>query len=140
MPDVRRGHCDVFSEASVAIDADDLRVWADVRVSSSAKQTTAVDDVALGGDAISLAHVGDETADLRHFARELVSDDDWWFHAALRPRIPVVDVHVSAAHAGASYANQNFIVPDGRHGNVFENETRGRGCFHQRFHARVAPC
>ena len=59
-------------------------------------------------------------------------------HAALRPRIPVVDVHVGAAHAGAPHANQNFIVADRRLRNVFEHEAGARGRLHQRFH--VACC
>ena len=60
-------------------------------------------------------------------------------HAALRPRVPVVDVHVGAADAGASHADQNFIVSNRRLGNVLQHESGRRCRLHQRFHARVAP-
>ena len=104
MPDVRRRHRDVLGETAVAIDADDLRVRADVRVAGAAEQASAVDDVAFGGHAIAFAHVGDEAADLHDFAGELVADDDRRFHAPLRPRVPIVDVNVGAADAGATHA------------------------------------
>ena len=126
MPDVRRRHRDVLGEASVAIDADDLRVRADVRVAGAAEQAASVDDVSFGRHAIAFFHVGDELADLHDFAGELVADDERRLHASLRPRVPVVDVHVGAADAGAPHANQNFIVSNGRLGNVLQTESRRR--------------
>ena len=137
MPDVRRRHRDVLGEAAVAIDADDLRVRADVRVARAAEQAASVDDVSFGGHAIAFAHVGHELPDLHDVAGELVADDDRRLDASLRPRVPIVDVHVGAAHAGAPHANQHFVVADRRLGNVLEDESRTGRRFHQRFHARV---
>jgi hypothetical protein len=139
VPHVRRRHGDVLGEAAVAIDADDARVGADVRIARAAEQAAAVDDVPFGGHAIAGVHVGDEPSDLDDFAGELVADDDRRLHAALCPRIPVVNVHVGAAHAGAPHPNEHFVFSDCRLGNVAEFEPRSRRWFHQRFHARVAP-
>ena len=110
MPDVRCRHRDVLGEASVAIHADDPRVRADVRIARAAEQTSTIDDVALGRDAIALAHVRDELADLYDVAGELVADDERRLHATARPLVPLVDVHVGAAHAGATYSNQHLII------------------------------
>ena len=117
VPDVRRRHRDVLGEAAVAVHADDFRVRADVRVAGAAEQAASVDDVALRGHAIALVDVGDETADSHDVAGELVPDDDRRLDAPLRPVVPVVDVHVGAAHAGAPDANQDFVVADRRFGN-----------------------
>src|SRR5689334_12672848 len=124
MPDVCRGHRDVFGEASIAIDADDLRVWTDMRVAGATQQASTVDNMSFSGDAITFAYVGDEFADLNDVTGEFVSDDDGRFHASLRPRVPVVDVYVGSAHAGAAHANQNFIVSNRWLRDVLQNETR----------------
>ena len=139
MPNVRRWHRDELGEAPIAIDANDLRVRADVRVARAAEQASSVDDVALRRHAISLVNVGDETADLDHLAGELVPDDDRRLDASLRPRIPVVDMHVGAAYARAPDANEDFVVADRRFRNVFQLETRSSRGLHKRFHACFAP-
>ena len=58
VPHVCGRHRDVFGEAAVAIDADDLRVGTHVRVSRATQQTSTVDDVPLGRDAIAFTHIG----------------------------------------------------------------------------------
>ena len=88
MPDVRRRHRDVLGEAAVAIDADDLRVRADVRVAGAAEQAAPVDDVSFRRHAIAFAHVGDERADLHDLAGEFVADDDRRLHASAAPTRP----------------------------------------------------
>ena len=82
------GHRDVLGEASVAIDADDLRVRTDVGVSGAAEQAASVDDVSLGGHAIAFLHVGDELADLHDVAGELVADDERRLARARAPSRP----------------------------------------------------
>jgi hypothetical protein len=77
VPYVRRGHCDELGETSIAIDADDLRVRADMRISSAAEKAASVDDVALGGDAISLLYISDETTDLDYITGEFMADNEW---------------------------------------------------------------
>src|SRR6185437_4823350 len=135
----RRRHRDVFGEAAVAVDADDLRVRTDVGVAGATEEAASVDDVPFGGHTIALVYVGHEAADLHDIAGELVADDDRWFDAALRPGVPAVDVDVGAADTGAPDANQDFVVSDRRLRNVFQHEPAACRCFDQRFHARVAP-
>ena len=59
------------------------------------------------------------------------------FTRPLRPRVPIVDVHVGAADAGAAHLDQHFVVANRRLGNVLQNEARGRRLLHQRFHSRM---
>jgi hypothetical protein len=124
MPHIRRGHRDEFRETTVAIDSDDLREGTHVRIPSSAQETSAIDNVTLGGDAISLLHVGHETPNLHDIACEFMSDDERRPASGFRPVVPVVDVHVCAAHACSSHANQNFIIAYAWLRNVAHDEAR----------------
>ena len=47
-------------------------------------------------------------------ARELVADDERRAAAAARPVVPLVDVDVGAADAGAPHADQHLVVADRR--------------------------
>jgi hypothetical protein len=105
-----------------------------MRVTGSAEKTAAVHNVALGGDAISLLHIGDEAADLHHIAGELVPDYERRLAAPLCPRIPVVDVDVSATDARATYSNENLVLTDSRLLDLLQLETGCRGFLHERFH------
>src|SRR2546423_15073825 len=100
MPYIGCRHRDVFGEAAIAIDADDLRERTYVRVSGSAKKTAAIYDVPLRGDAIAFPDVGDQPSDLHDFPGKLVADHDRRLAAALRPPIPVVEGNVSSTNAG----------------------------------------
>src|SRR5205823_8300168 len=111
----------------------DLRVRTDVRIPCPAEEAASVDDVALRGDPIAFADVGDEPAYLHNIAGELVPDRDRRFHAAAGPGIPFVNVDVGAADAGATHTDQNLIVADSRFGNVSQGESRRRRGFHERF-------
>src|SRR4051812_26190034 len=136
MPDVGRRHRDILREAAIPIDTDDLRVWADVRVAGAAEQAPPIDDVSFRGHTIAFPDVGHQRADLHHFARELVADDERWLAAPARPRIPLVNVDVRAAAPGATPANQFFVLANRRLSDVLQCEPRSRRFFHERFHAR----
>src|SRR5690606_24842606 len=122
VPDVGRRHGDVLGEAAVAVDADDPRVRADVGVPGAAQRAAAADDVPLRRHPVADVDVGHQGAHLRHVAGELVADGEWRTAAPLRPGVPVVDVDVGAADAGAPDADQHLVVADLRLGNVGERE------------------
>src|ERR1051325_1612179 len=112
MPDVGRGHRNVFREASITIDTDDFREWTHVRVPRPAQQTPAVDDVAFGSYAVAFLDIRNEPTDLQHVTSELVSDDEWLLAAPLCPRVPVVDVDIGSAHTGSPHSYQHFVFAD----------------------------
>src|SRR5207248_4970177 len=120
--DVGRRHRDVFREAAVAVDANDFRVRAHVRVARAAQQATAVDDVALRRNAITFPHVGHERADVHDFTSELMTNDEWRRASSACPRVPFIDVNVGAAYTGATHVNQYFILTHRRLRDVLQCE------------------
>src|SRR5437763_10204890 len=104
MPDVGCRHRDIFGEAPVTVDADDFRIWTHVCVARATEQASSIDDVTFRRHAIALAHIGDERSHLHDLAGELVTDDEWRHASAACPRVPFVNVDVSAAHSGSPHA------------------------------------
>jgi hypothetical protein len=102
--------------------------------------TASADDVAFRRHAVADRDVGHEASDLHHVARELVADGERRSASALCPRVPLVDVHVGAAHAGAPHLDQHFVVADLRTRDVPKDEAGTGGRFHQRSHRRLARC
>jgi hypothetical protein len=47
-----------------------------MRIASAAEKAASVDDVALGGDTISLLYISDETTDLDYITGEFVTDNE----------------------------------------------------------------
>src|SRR5687767_3291166 len=124
MPDVERRHRDVFRKAAIAIDTDDPRVRADVRVPGAAGQASAADDMSFSSHAITHLHVRDELAGFDHIARELMSDDERWLASTPSPVVPLVDVHVGTADTGPTNPDQDLIVANGRNRNVGQLKAR----------------
>jgi hypothetical protein len=103
-------------------------------IACAAEETAAVDDVAFRGDAIAFLHIGDESSNLYHISSELMADDEWRLASRACPRVPLVDVHIRAAHSCTAHANQNFVVSDSRLGNIAQHESGTGRFFHECFH------
>ena len=95
-----------------------------MRVACSAQKTASVDNVPFCRDAVSLLHVGDQTSNLNYLASELVADYERRLAPPLRPSVPIVDVHVSAAHSGTANTNQNLVLTDSGLRDILQLETR----------------
>ena len=78
-----------------------LRVRAQMPPAGQAVAAAAADDVPLAADDVAGREVVDVGADLDDLADELVADHHRHRDRLLRPGVPVVDVHVGAADAGA---------------------------------------
>src|SRR5205823_13458974 len=98
MPYIGCRHRDVFGEAAIAIDADDLRERTYVRASGSAKKTAAIHDVPFRGDAIAFPDLDHQPSDMHDVPGKLVADTERRLAAAIRHRIPVVVVNVSSIY------------------------------------------
>ena len=72
----------------------------------------------------SRLEVIDVVADFKDFTDELVPNDQRHGNGPLRPGIPLVDVQVGAADAGAVDANQNIIDADRRLRHIGQPQTR----------------
>src|SRR5207253_7855496 len=94
------GHGDVLGERAVAIHADDAGVLADVAVPGTALEAVSAHDMALGGHQLAWPKLGDAIARRHDLPGEFVTHHQRRLDAALRPRVPVGDVDVRAAHPG----------------------------------------
>ena len=136
VPNVRRRHRDVLGEAPVAVHADDARARIDVCISGATEERTFIDDVSFGRDAIADFHRFDERSDLDDIAGKLVSNHKRRLAPTRRPCVPLVNVDVGSAHAGASHANKDLIIANSRLGDFGENHAASSRLFDQRFHVR----
>ena len=111
---VRRRDAQVLGEGAVAVDADALRVLAQVPAPGEAVAADAADDVALAVDQVALLEPLHGGADLLDHADELVPDDHRRLDRLLRPVVPVVDVHVGAADRGLPDPDEHVVRARGR--------------------------
>src|SRR5450432_1438905 len=122
LPDIGHGKCDEFGERAGAIHAHALRMRAQVTPASHAIATTAAHDMAFAGYDLAGMEVDYIQADGGNFAHELVADRHGHGDGPLGPFIPLVDVQVGAANAGAQHTDQHFVDADFGLRNVLENE------------------
>ena len=125
----------VLGEAARPVDADTDGVATQMPLAGAAVAAMTAGDVALAGDAIALLETGHVAADLDDLADELVTDRHRHGDGALRPFVPVVDVHVGAADGGLADADEHVVRAD--IGLVLALHPDARFAFrlHQRLHA-----
>ncbi|OPZ56198.1 MAG: hypothetical protein BWY91_00534 [bacterium ADurb.BinA028] len=120
-PDIRRGQDDEVGERSVPVDADADGVDAHVAAAGPAVAAVAADDVPLArhpradGDGRPRRHV---LPDLDDLAVELVPDDHRCLDRRGGPVVPLLQVQVGAAEAGAQHAHLDIERAAGRLGSV----------------------
>ena len=93
--------------------------------------------VPFGAHDLARKEIRDVRSDGNYFTDEFVADDHRDGDGALRPGIPVVDVEVGAANAGAVHPNQDVIDACARRRHFLEPQTGARLPFDQGFHSRV---
>jgi len=91
------GDDNVLGERSVAVDADDFHVLADVGFAGAALQTLAAGHMHFGGHEIAFLDAGDFIAERDHLPAEFVSGDQRRMNASLSPAVPFIDVEIGAA-------------------------------------------
>ena len=99
LPDHRLRNDDELGERAVAVDAEDLRLLAHVRLPGAAVEAHAAGDVALGGDVVAADDGAHVLAGLDDGACELVPERQRRVDPSLRPVVPAEDVQVGPAHA-----------------------------------------
>ena len=101
VPDVGHRQREIFGEGAGPIHADAPGVRAEMPAAGEAVAAAAADDVAFAADDFAGEKVVHVRADLDDLADELVADDHRHGDRLLRPGVPLVDVQVGAADAGA---------------------------------------
>ena len=116
MPDVGHRDAEVLGEGAGPVDADALRVLAEMAAAGQAVAAAAADDVPLAGDDVADLEVVDVAADRDDPADELVADHHRHGDGLLRPGVPVVDVDVGAADGRLVDLDQHVVDADFGHG------------------------
>jgi hypothetical protein len=88
-----------------------------------------------GGHPIASSDILHQGSDLDDIAGKFVSDDDRWDDAAFGPVVPIVDVHIGAAHTGAADADEDFIITRSGFGNVAHDHSGTGNTLHESSHA-----
>ena len=97
VPDIGHGQGDVFRERAGAVDADALRVGAQVTPPGEAIAAAPADDVAFAADDLAGEKVGDIVADFHNLADKLMPDSQRDGNRLFSPGVPVIDMQVGAA-------------------------------------------
>src|SRR5436309_119925 len=95
---------------------------------------TATDDVPFAGDDLADVEVRHIGADLDDGANEFMADDERDGNGLLGPGVPLVDVQVGAADAGAQDLDEDVVDADGGERDVVEPNADFTFGFDQGFH------
>ena len=133
-PQVASRHGNVLGPAAVAVDADDLRVLADVSVAGAALRAFAADDMALGGNKIALAYLRHVASHGHDMAAQLVTHHQGRVDALARPFIPFVDVQIGAADGRSAHFDQCVLWPERRNRNLAQDHAWRLFRFHDGLH------
>src|SRR5260370_18952789 len=108
-PDVGHRHGDEVGESAGAIHADAHGVRAQVATAGQAVAAAPADHVSFATHDIAGMRIVDIRPDFDNLSHELITDRHGHRNGALRPVIPVVDVQIRAANAGAAHANHHVV-------------------------------
>src|SRR5437016_2330335 len=125
---------DVLRECTVTINTKYLYVAADMGLAGATLVTMSTGDVGFGGDEVAWDEGGDFAADFDDLASEFVTKDAGDGQAALRPRVPLVDMHVCTTDGGGLHLNEYITRADMR--DVYQGNlcSRRRLDFEGRLH------
>ena len=136
-PDVGHRQREVFGERARAIDADPLRILAEVAAACEAVAAVAADDVAFAADDLADGVILDVRADLDDPPHEFVADDHRHGDGLLGPGVPLIDVDVGAADAGAEDLDEDVIDADGRNRHLLQPEALAGFLLDEGLHGRL---
>ncbi len=134
--DIFRQH-DIFRERSVAIDAEDAIIPADVRLAGPALKTPATGDVRFRRDVVTYFDQRDGGADFHDLTAHFMADDTGRVDAAMSPGIPIIDVGVSAAERGGLHADDGVVRSGSRIRAGGGDQPGFRRHFHKSPHASL---
>lgn len=137
VPDIRHWQGQVFREGAGTIDADALRVGAEMAAPGHAIATASAYDMAFAADDVARIEVVDVVSDGDHLSNEFVSHDHGDWNGGLSPVVPLVDVKVRTAYAGSVDANEDVVYADARLGHVLEGESALGLAFDKGFHSKL---
>ncbi len=124
----------VFGESAGAIHAHARRVAAQMAPPRAAIAAMAAGDVPLARHPVAGLEAAHFAAHLDDLTRIFVAHGHGHRHRLLRPRVPVVDVHVGAADGGTVHLDEYVVVAHRGFRNVLHPDTGFGPCLDERFH------
>jgi hypothetical protein len=119
-PDIRHGQRDEFSEGARAVDANALRVGAEMPSSCEAVSATTAHDMAFPTHDIARMEVVYIGTDFHDLSDEFVTDGHRDRYGLSCPLVPLVNVDIRSAYTGIPNADQYVIDANGRLCNLFQ--------------------
>ena len=137
-PDIGHGQRDQLGKGAGAIDADarvcDAQRWRrPARQLRQRPQTTWPSPLTMSPGKKSLTFEPTSTIS----SDKLVADGHGHGDGLLRPFVPLVDMHIGAADAGVTHADQHVVDADRRLGNLFQPQSALRFALDQCLHERI---
>jgi hypothetical protein len=108
-PDVGHRQNDIFREGAISIDADAEGVGTEVATTGQAVATASTDDVALAADELADRNIGDVRAGSDDLADKLMANRQTLSDRGAGPRVPLIDVKISAADTRSENANLDVV-------------------------------
>ena len=133
-PHVDRRERQVLGEGAGGGHADAQAVGAEVTATGAAVAAVAADDVPLAGRQLPDLETAHAVAQRDDPAHELVAGDQRHGQRALRPLVPLVDVHVRAADGGLEDADHHFAGAGAGDGDALERQAGAAVVLHEREH------
>jgi hypothetical protein len=118
-PDIRHGQRDELSEGPWAVDANALRVGAEMPSPCKAVSATTADDMAFTAHDIARMEVVYIRADFHDLPDKFVTDGHRDRDGLLCPLVPLVNVDIRSADTGMPNTDQYIIDADKRLCNLF---------------------
>ncbi len=133
-PDIGHRKREKLGKRARPIHADAAGVLAEMASSRQAVAAMATDDMPFAADDIAGMKVLYVGSDLDDFSDELMANDHRHGNRPAGPCVPVIDMHVGAADAGAEDLDQHIADSDRRDRHLIEPEAFLILQFHQRGH------
>jgi hypothetical protein len=104
-PNIRHRQRDVFGECARPVDADALRVGAQMPPPRQAISALPANDVAFAADDVARRKSADVRSDLNDFTDKFMADDEADRDGLPRPFVPLVDMEVRSADSRGLHAD-----------------------------------
>src|SRR5437764_10609181 len=111
-PDIGHQQGQILCKCAGAINADAFGVFTKMPAAGETVSTAATDNVPFAADDIADGKVMHVAADLDDAADEFVADSHRNGNGLLRPVVPVVNVNIGAADAGAENLDEHIVDAD----------------------------
>ena len=128
---------DILGERAVAVYSQYLHIATDMGLTGAALVTVTTGDMRFCSYKITRNKLCDLAADFDDFTGKFVAEDTRGLHAMLRPRVPIIDMHVCAADGSGFHLHQHITRANLRYIYQGNRCSRRRLGFEGRLHFSV---